>query len=157
MKTGILPIGSVVLLEGGTKPLMITGYKMKEKAEDEKVYDYVACVFPEGFMEQIYSLFDVNQIADVLFVGCMDGASEYIKNIENGVASYPVGVAPTSDGGFVPAGKRSRRRAPTNPLSKSEMRAKYTKQVISGGQTKLFDIDAYLARDHSQDHVNLSE
>ena len=33
MKSEILPIGSVVLLEGGTKTVMITGYKMKEKKD----------------------------------------------------------------------------------------------------------------------------
>jgi len=33
MKSELLPIGSVVLLEGGTKAVMINGYKMKEKIE----------------------------------------------------------------------------------------------------------------------------
>ena len=158
MKSELLPIGSVVLLEGGTKAVMINGYKMKEKIEEDKIYDYVGCVFPEGFMEQIYVLFDANQIKDVLFVGCMDGVEEYLKNIENGVVNVPVSSLPGGAQISVPAGKRgARRKAPTKPLSISEMRAKYTKQVISGGQSKIFDIDAYLAEDHSQDNVNLGE
>ena len=157
MKSELLPIGSVVLLEGGTKAVMINGYKMKEKVEDEKIYDYVACVFPEGFMEQLYVLFDANQIKDVLFVGCMDGIDDYLKNIENGITNAPISALPDGANISVAGRRTARRKAPTNPLSKSEMRAKYTKQVISGGNTKIFDVDAYLAEDHSQDNVNLGE
>ena len=156
MKKELLPIGSVVLLEGGTKTLMITGYKMKEKAEDEKIYDYVACIFPEGFMEQIYSLFDANQIKDVLFVGCMDGAEEFIKGLENGVTNIPVGVAPDSSVNPMLAPRRARRKAPTKPLSKSEMRAKYTREVISGGQSKKFDIYSYVDDDHQNDIIEIN-
>ena len=44
-----LPIGTVVLLEGGNKRLMITGYKAIDN-ETSKVYDYVGCAFPEGIL-----------------------------------------------------------------------------------------------------------
>ena len=154
MKTDLLPIGSVVLLEGGTKTVMITGYKMKEKKDDEKIYDYVACVFPEGFMEQIYTLFDSSQIKDVLFVGCMDGVEDYLRNIENGVTNIPITTVPNYSDLSVLSPRRARRRAPTKPLSISEMRAKYTKEVISGGQSKVLDIDAYLAQDHSVEIID---
>lgn len=140
MKTDILPIGTVVLLEGGTKTLMITGYKMKEKPEDTKVYDYVACAFPEGFMEQVYTLFDNNQIHDVLFVGCMDGVSEYVDSIQSGSVSHSMDAfGMENETGKTTSVRRPKKVEPTNVLSLSEAIAKYTKPKISGGQSKVFD------------------
>ena len=49
MFTGVLPIGSVVLLKNSTKKLMIMGFAQVAAENQEKVYDYVGCVFPEGF------------------------------------------------------------------------------------------------------------
>ena len=51
-----LPIGTVVMLVGGSKKVMITGYRSKN-ADADKVFDYNGCVFPEGLMENIYCLF----------------------------------------------------------------------------------------------------
>ena len=48
-----LPIGTVVMLVGGSKKVMITGYRSKN-ADADKVFDYNGCVFPEGLMENIY-------------------------------------------------------------------------------------------------------
>jgi len=140
MKVDFLPIGSVVLLEGGTKTLMVTGYKMKETPEDEKVYDYVGCVFPEGFMEQVYALFDSRQIKDVLFVGCMDGSEDYLRNIQNGITNAPIAAAPEDGDLFNIPDRKPRKAAPTKPLSASEMFAKYTKEVISGGEKEKFEL-----------------
>jgi hypothetical protein len=43
-----LPIGSVVRLNGGEKKLMILGYLRYSKASKIEVYDYTACLYPEG-------------------------------------------------------------------------------------------------------------
>ncbi len=132
MKKDLLPIGSVVLLEGGTKTLMITGYKMKEKPEDTKVYDYVACPFPEGFMEQIYSLFDGSQIKDVLFVGYQN---DEFDNYDPITISNGFGTSLDGHVGNVKLPLNSRRgrkpKAPTKPMSKSEMLSKYGVQQLS--------------------------
>ena len=132
MKKDLLPIGSVVLLEGGTKTLMITGYKMKEKPEDTKVYDYVACPFPEGFMEQIYSLFDGSQIKDVLFVGYQNDEFDSYDPI---TISNGFGTSLDGHVGNVKLPLNSRRgrkpKAPTKPMSKSEMLSKYGVQQLS--------------------------
>lgn len=142
MKKELLPIGSVVMLEGGTKPLMVTGYRMKENAEAEKVYDYVGCVFPEGFMERIYSLFDQANIKEVMFVGYEDDeAKDYTYNIANGIVSGPTAEAPEGPMGGNRRVRKPKRKAPTKPLSASEMFAKYTKEVISGGETEKYDFD----------------
>lgn len=43
----LLPIGSVVLLRGAKKKLMIYGVR-QTSAETKKEYDYIAVMYPEG-------------------------------------------------------------------------------------------------------------
>ena len=82
MKDKLLPIGTVVLLKGGTKKLMITGYGSKDP-DSERVFDYNSCIFPEGIMEEVYSLFNHDQIEEV-FYKCLenDESNNYINEIE---------------------------------------------------------------------------
>lgn len=65
-----LPIGSVVLLKGGFKKVMITGFCSADTGDKTKIYDYTGCVYPEGYLnfEQI-CLFDHEQIEKLLFTG----------------------------------------------------------------------------------------
>ncbi len=42
-----LPIGSVVTLKDGGRPLMITG-RSQRNAADNTLWDYSACLYPEG-------------------------------------------------------------------------------------------------------------
>lgn len=73
MFTGVLPIGSVVLLKNSTKKLMITGFAQVSADDPNKIYDYVGCVFPEGFLgpDQTF-LFDSHQIETIFFIGYQD-------------------------------------------------------------------------------------
>lgn len=73
MLTGLLPIGSVVLLKNSTKKLMIIGFAQVSAENPDKVYDYVGCLFPEGFLgpEKTF-LFDSNQIEQIFAVGYQD-------------------------------------------------------------------------------------
>lgn len=73
MFTGVLPIGSVVLLKNSSKKLMVMGFAQVAADNPEKVYDYVGCVFPEGFLgpEQTF-LFDSHQIDKIYAVGYQD-------------------------------------------------------------------------------------
>ncbi len=73
MFTGVLPIGSVVLLKDSTKKLMIIGFAQVSASNPKRVYDYVGCVFPEGFLgpDQTY-LFDSYQIEKIYAVGYQD-------------------------------------------------------------------------------------
>lgn len=73
MFTGVLPIGSVVLLKNSTKKLMITGFAQVSADDPDKIYDYVGCVFPEGFLgpDQTF-LFDSHQIETIFFIGYQD-------------------------------------------------------------------------------------
>jgi len=45
----LLPIGTVVMLNNGEKRLMIFGVIQINPA-DGKQYDYLACLYPEGFI-----------------------------------------------------------------------------------------------------------
>lgn len=73
MFTGVLPIGSVVLLKESTKKLMVMGFAQVAADDPSKVYDYVGCVFPEGFLgpDKTY-LFNSDQIEKIYAVGYQD-------------------------------------------------------------------------------------
>ena len=49
-KDKYLPIGSVVILKGAKRKLMITGYIQIDLKKLDKVYDYSGCLFPEGII-----------------------------------------------------------------------------------------------------------
>ena len=64
-----LPIGSVVILNDGTKKLMIYGRKQTEVKTNVE-YDYVSCLYPEGNINQEYMfLFNNEDIKEVIFRG----------------------------------------------------------------------------------------
>jgi len=68
----LLPAGSVVTLKGCSKRLMI--YSILEICEEnERVYDYLACLYPEGYWGEEYNfLFDHKDIERVEFTGFTD-------------------------------------------------------------------------------------
>lgn len=83
-----LPIGSVVLLKGATKAIMITGYCVKDLENESEVYDYCACLYPEGVISSNETgLFNHSDIEKVLHMGYMDRDSlmfkDYIKKVIN--------------------------------------------------------------------------
>jgi len=68
----LLPIGTVVLLKESTKRVMIYG-RLQKEVDGERVWDYIACLFPEGNINPNHSfLFDNEQIENVHFIGCQD-------------------------------------------------------------------------------------
>lgn len=71
MKT-LLPIGSVVLLRGGNKRLMICGRMQKELATGT-AYDYSGCYYPDGIInsKELF-LFNNDNIQKVFFIGYQD-------------------------------------------------------------------------------------
>jgi hypothetical protein len=67
-----LPIGSVVVLKNGTKKLMIYGRKQMQSGI-KKIWDYVACLYPEGNLSEKYNVFFNHfEIDNVLFKGYED-------------------------------------------------------------------------------------
>ena len=72
MYKNLLPTGSVVLLKGGEKRIMICG-RIQAKAGDDTIYDYSACYYPEGLVDPS-SIFFFNRdaIERVFFIGFQD-------------------------------------------------------------------------------------
>ncbi|MCM1412552.1 MAG: DUF4176 domain-containing protein [Lachnospiraceae bacterium] len=65
-----LPIGSVVLLKGANKRLMIIGYCKYKAGDEETVYDYAGCLYPEGFISpDSTALFNHEQIDKIFALG----------------------------------------------------------------------------------------
>ena len=77
IKERFLPIGTVVILKGATKRLMISGFCAIDGNDDKKIWDYSGCMYPEGFLSsnQI-CLFDHNQIEKIYHIGLANDSEE---------------------------------------------------------------------------------
>ena len=71
-----LPIGSVVLLNGGKRRVMVAGYKSLtdgEKPNEILEWDYCGCIFPEGLLSSEQNLlFNHSQIEKIYCIGYFD-------------------------------------------------------------------------------------
>lgn len=135
MKNKLLPIGTVVLLRGGIKKIMITGYHSKNI--EGKVYDYNGCIFPEGYVENTFCLFNQDQIEEILFRGLRNEEyEEYIEQIHtNTRKEEKAGTSGRIEKEMQTVTKEKEGRtpaSPTNPLSVSEMKSMYGIEKISG-------------------------
>lgn len=84
----MLPVGTIVILKKGIKPLMISGYLVKDINGKEK--DYVGIPYPEGIISKD-SLFSFNKedidkviykgYENILYRKFIDNLSENSKNI----------------------------------------------------------------------------
>ena len=99
-KQRFLPIGSVVLLQGGTKEVMITSYCLfptnvqikdgQAVKPDRKMYEYGGCVYPEGILDSNVSCaFNHHQIEKVLYVGYQTEKQTQLSTVlNNGYEKY---------------------------------------------------------------------
>ncbi len=68
-----LPLGTVVLLEGGAKRVMITGFATASSDDPDLIYDYAGCMYPQGFITSNQTiLFDHDQIQKIYHFGLID-------------------------------------------------------------------------------------
>ena len=68
--TKLFPIGTVVLLNGAQKKVMITGFYSISPDDKTRIYDYVGCLYPEGLLSSEQNvLFDHSQIAKLFHKG----------------------------------------------------------------------------------------
>jgi hypothetical protein len=66
-----LPIGTVVTLINGNKPLMIFGKNQTCNKNEDEIFDYVACLYPEGNISSEYNIFfNTSDIDKIIFRGC---------------------------------------------------------------------------------------
>ena len=69
MKNKYYPIGTVVILKGGNRPIMIYG-RLQMQSTTKKLWDYVACLYPEGNLGDQYNIFFQNvEIEKILHMG----------------------------------------------------------------------------------------
>lgn len=73
MLEGLLPIGSVVLLHGSTKKVMIAGVCQKGGQNPDTLWDYTGVIFPEGFLapDKMF-MFNNEQIEQIYALGYQD-------------------------------------------------------------------------------------
>ena len=65
-----LPLGSICKVKGGKRKVMITGFCIYADSNENKIYDYCGCAYPEGMLStKEVSLFDHNEIEKVYIVG----------------------------------------------------------------------------------------
>ena len=68
----LLPCGSVVLLDGAEKPLLIIGI-MPVDQETNDEHDYLGVPYPEGYISRDYMyMFDNEDIKETQFLGYVD-------------------------------------------------------------------------------------
>ena len=73
----ILPIGSVVMLEGGQVPLMIIGYMQQFGQQPDAFADYLGVPYPAGSVSLMSQLgFQMTDIDHVIFEGYRDESFE---------------------------------------------------------------------------------
>lgn len=83
-----LPIGSVVLLKGGTKKAMVTGFCSVAAEDKTKMYDYTGCIYPEGYLDfSQVCLFDHEQIEQIFHYGYVDEEETEFKQELSEIAS----------------------------------------------------------------------
>lgn len=79
----LLPIGSVVMLNGGKKRLMIYGIKQTD-ASSGLDYDYIGVLYPEGNLgNEGHFFFNSTDIEKVYYLGLNDGERQaFITKLE---------------------------------------------------------------------------
>lgn len=75
-----LPVGTVVMLKGGKKRAMITGFCSMATEDKTKIYDYSGCLYPEGILKSDQTLlFNHEQIDKIYHLGLVDEEEKEFK------------------------------------------------------------------------------
>mgnify|MGYP003488956933 CR=1 FL=1 len=75
------PIGTVVVLKDGNRPIMIYGRRQKQLGT-EKEWDYVACLYPEGNLGEDYNIFfQHEEIEFILHKGLINDSEKRMLKI----------------------------------------------------------------------------
>lgn len=75
----ILPLGSVVLLQGGSKKVIITARAINVAHNNELYFfDYGAIAYPEGFVGDQMVYFQKDAVSQVLYAGYSDSTDENV-------------------------------------------------------------------------------
>ena len=108
-----LPLGTVVLLEGGTKRVMITGFATASSDDPDLIYDYAGCMYPQGFITSNQTvLFDHDQIQKIYHFGLIDpewvefqdNLKKFLENLDEQDISAFGANSNNTQGGVGPVG-----------------------------------------------------
>ena len=79
----LLPIGSVIVLKGGSKKLMVYGIK-QTKGDTGVMYDYIGVIYPEGNIGKAGQfLFNHKDIDQVFFKGYENAErTEFVEKLD---------------------------------------------------------------------------
>jgi len=101
MYKNLLPIGSVVLIKGGNKRVMICS-RIQTRAGEVKIYDYSGCYYPEGIIDPNEMFFFNQDSIDITyFIGFQDKEElDFHHNILDNLGELEV-----KDGRIVPVEK----------------------------------------------------
>ena len=102
-----LPVGSVVLLEGGKKKTIIMGILQMDAENPERVYDYLGVPYPEGYLGQGSSyLFDHSDIAQLVYCGYNDAERQgFMQSIDALCQSVKTAINEKDGKGSIPLPK----------------------------------------------------
>lgn len=76
-----LPLGSLVLLKGAKKKVMVIGFMASSNETEDKVFDYMGCMYPEGVLSSDQTLvFNHEQIDQIYYMGYSDEEEKNFKN-----------------------------------------------------------------------------
>lgn len=76
-----LPIGSVVILKNGYKKIMIYGRLQYQITSSAKLWDYVGCLYPEGYISDDYNIFfNRSEIQNIVYLGYEDKDEFILRN-----------------------------------------------------------------------------
>lgn len=99
-----LPVGTVVLLQNGTKRVMINGFCTMDANNPNRVFDYSGVLFPEGSLSSDQTLlFDHSQIVRIDHMGLEDEEEKSFKvKLKEIVAASEQNATTTSAAGVPP-------------------------------------------------------
>ncbi len=70
MKEKYLPIGTIVLIKGSEKKIMVSGFLRMQASNKDTIFDYCGIPYPEGYKGSLETiLFNHNQILEVCHIG----------------------------------------------------------------------------------------
>lgn len=78
-----LPLGTIILLKGGNKRLIIVGRK-QTSTESKQIFDYAGVLFPEGYQDsEHFYAFNHSDIENIFQLGLIDSEEIEYQQILN--------------------------------------------------------------------------
>ncbi len=87
----LLPVGSIATFKGSDKKMMIIGFGAVGDKDPNVVYDYYACMYPEGIMdveETVYA-FNRKDVKKIFYTGYMDDENKgFLEKMDKVIEEY---------------------------------------------------------------------